>query len=89
MKVYSCSGSAFDDADGGAVYYRTKAEALAAARAQTAPCEISPDGSDAEVWVDEIFEPINHERIVNMLNREAWSAGHERVAVVSKGRVSA
>lgn len=88
MRVYSCHGFAFDDADGGVVYFRTKRDALHAAREQTAPGEGDETGSEATVEVHYILKPLNAERMVDLLNRERWCAKTEFVAKVENGRVT-
>lgn len=86
MKVYRCTGFPFDELDGGAAYYRTKAEALKAAREATAP---GPDsqGSTATVAECVIAAPINADRIVALLNRDGWAASQTGIATVRNGRV--
>lgn len=90
MNVYSCMGWAFDDANNGIAYYRTKAEALAAARHATAPDvrEGYPQWSNcATVSLHRIAAPITHERIVALLNAEGWCEHTEEIAKVVNGHV--
>jgi hypothetical protein len=85
MRLYSCSGWAFDDSDTGQQFYRTKAEAMKAAREATAP-SATVEGSDAEVRLH-IAGPISASLIVAMLNHTGWCRHSETIAHVSNGRV--
>ena len=86
MKVYSCDGAAFDDASNGCIYYRTKAEAMTAARQSTVPV---PDAINwhghARVSVHEIRK-VDATRIVALLNHECWSEHSQVIAEFTDGR---
>jgi hypothetical protein len=87
MRVYSCSGWAFDDAGPeGVRYFRTKAEAMLAAREATRP-DASIAGSEATVTMDIIAKPIGPDRIVAMLNHANWVEREEIIATVRNGRI--
>jgi hypothetical protein len=88
MRVYCCSGSAFDDAGSeGTMYYRTKAEALKAAREATSKDDRLPEGSTATVQVNFIDAPITHDMVVALLNHAGWCRSALTIATVSNGKV--
>lgn len=88
MIVYSCSGPAFDDTDLGEVFYRTKAEAVQAARSATGmqwePANQVHVGSRAIVRRHHVNRT-NHDRIVAMLNHQGWCDKSEEVAFFENG----
>ena len=74
MKIYSCSGSPFDDGCNGnsTVYFRTKREAMNAARDATANTATSEwEGAEAVVSQDTI-KKLDAATFLAALNAEGW-----------------
>jgi hypothetical protein len=87
MRVYSCSGWAFDDYQNGERFYSTRLAALDGAKAATAPdpdVRQMPTSATVRVhWVRDTTVA----GVVDLLNGEGWCTRSQILAVVTNGEV--
>ena len=92
MRVYSCSGMAFDDYQNGERFYSTRLAAVSAAKDATAPDpDVRQMPTSVTVRVHWVWDTLDtsgtRATVVNLLNGEGWCTHSQVLAVVTDGEV--